>query len=294
VTGPTYENIKVPVAGGELVVGVWGPAHAPVVLAPHGITGNHLHMAYLPRQLPEYRIAAPDLRGRGGSAALPGPFGMPAHARDLISILDHLGADSAIVAGHSMGAFVAAQLAADHGDRVERVVLIDGGLALDMPEGVDVDSLLESVIGPAIQRLSMTFESVDAYRDFWKAHPAFATDWSDVMEAAVDYDLVGSPPALRSGVSLDAVRADGAANLADESVKNALDRSTCPIHLLWAERGMLDQAPGLYTDAMIDPFRARLGDRFTDERVDGVNHYTIGLSERGSARVVAAVRGDQA
>ena len=293
MTGSAYETIEVPVAGGELVAGIWGPARAPIVLAPHGITGNHLHMAFLGRQLGECRVVAPDLRGRGGSASLPGPFGMPAHARDLVAILDHLGAERAVVAGHSMGAFVAASMAADHPDRVERIVLIDGGLALDVPAGLDVDALLQSVIGPAIQRLSMTFDSVEAYRDFWKQHPAFAADWTDVMEAAVDYDLVGSPPELRSGVSLEAVRADGAANLADDSVKNALDRSSCSIHLLWAERGMLDQTPGLYTDEMIQPFRDRLGDRFTDERVEAVNHYTIGLSERGAARIAAAVRGDR-
>ena len=292
MSGPNYETITVPVAGGELVAGVWGPPQAPVVLALHGITGNHLHMAFLARALDDFRVVAPDLRGRGGSAGLPGPWGMVAHATDVVAILDHLGLETAPVVGHSMGGFVAAQMGADFGDRVERIVLIDGGLALQLPVGadVDVDAMIESVIGPAMQRLSMTFESVDAYRDFWKKHPAFATDWSDVVEAAVDYDLVGTPPDMRSGVSLDAVRADGGDALVDDRVKGAIERTACPVDLLWAERGMLDQVPGLYTEEMVAIFRGPLGDRFRDQRVEGVNHYTIGLSERGAARVAEVVR----
>ncbi|HVM07275.1 MAG TPA: alpha/beta hydrolase [Acidimicrobiales bacterium] len=289
MSGALYETISVPVDGGDLVVGVWGPPQAPVVLAPHGITGNHLHMAFLARHLPDLRVVAPDLRGRGGSALLPGPWGMVNHARDLVAILDHLGVDQAPVVGHSMGAFVAVQVAAEHPERVPRIVLIDGGLALQVPAGVDVDAMIEAVIGPAMQRLRTTFGSVDSYRDFWKQHPAFANDWSDIVQAAVDYDLVGDPGELHSSVSLDAVRADGGDALVDDRVKTALARTRCPIHLLWAERGMLDQEPGLYVDEMIAPFRDLLGERFTDERVAGVNHYTIGLSDRGAARVAAAI-----
>ena len=292
MSGPHYDTITIPVAGGELIAGVWGPPQAPVVLALHGITGNHLHMAFLARALDEFRVVAPDLRGRGGSAGLPGPWGMVAHATDMVAVLDHLGLDRAPVVGHSMGGFVAAQMGADFPDRVDRIVLVDGGLALQLPAGVevDVDAMIESVIGPAMQRLSMTFESVDAYRDFWKKHPAFATDWTDVIEGAVDYDLVGTPPEMRSGVSLDAVRADGGDALVDERVQGAIDRTSCAVDLLWAERGMLDQIPGLYTDDVVAMFRETLGERFRDQRIDGVNHYTIGLSERGSARIAEVVR----
>lgn len=290
MTGPHYETFTVPVEGGDLHVGAWGPPQAPVVLAVHGITGNHLHLGFVARELStDHRVVAPDLRGRGASAAISGPFGMDAHARDLVAILDQLGAERSVVIGHSMGAFVATAFAANHPDRVERLVLVDGGIALDVPEG-DVDEVLQAVIGPAVQRLSMTFPTAQAYRDFWKAHPAFEADWSDVMEAAVDYDLVGEPPELRSAVSIDAVRADSVDNLDGERVRRVAQDSHCPIELLWAERGMLDQVPGLYTEELVAPFRSWLGDRFTDRRVDGVNHYTIGLSERGAKEIATAAR----
>lgn len=291
MTGPHYDSFTVPVDGGDLYVGAWGPPNAPVVLAAHGITGNHLHFGFVARELStDRRVVAPDLRGRGASAAIAGPFGMDAHARDLVALLDHVGAEEAVVIGHSMGGFVATTMAANHPDRVERLVLVDGGLALGAPEG-DVDEILEVLIGPAVQRLSMTFADAQAYRDFWKVHPAFASDWSDVMEAAVDYDLVGTAPELRSGVSIDAVRRDSVDNLDDERVRRVAEESRCAIELLWAERGMLDQVPGLYTEELVAPFRSWLGDRFGDRRVDGVNHYTIGLSERGAKEIATAARG---
>ena len=291
MTGPHYETFTVPVEGGHLHVATWGPPQAPVVLAVHGITGNHLHMGFLARELStDHRVVAPDLRGRGASTSIAGPHGMDAHARDLVAVLDHLAVPTTVVVGHSMGAFVATAMAANHPDRVERIVLADGGLALNAIKG-DVDEVMQAVIGPAVQRLSMTFPSAQAYRDFWRAHPALAADWSDVVEAAVDYDLVGTPPELRSSVSIDAVRRDSIDNLDDERVRRVAEESRCPIELLWAERGMFDQVPGLYTEETVAPFRTWLGDRFGDRRVDGVNHYTLVLSERGAKEIATAARG---
>lgn len=291
MSGPHYDTFTVPVDGGDLFVAAWGPPQAPVLVALHGITANHLHCAFIARELAtEHRVVAPDLRGRGNSALVGGPFGMEVHARDVVAILDHLGVERTTVIGHSMGAFVATTMAARHPERVDALVLVDGGLALETPANADVDAILDAVIGPAIQRLSMTFESPQAYRAFWKAHPAFAADWSDVIEAAVDYDLVGAPPELRSGVSIDAVRGDATDTLIDERARVAVEEASCPTTLLWAERGMVDQTPGLYTDDMVAITRTRAGDRFKDRRVDGVNHYTIGLSERGAAEIGRAVR----
>ncbi|MFZ5850408.1 MAG: alpha/beta fold hydrolase, partial [Actinomycetota bacterium] len=74
-----YRTLDVPVDGGTLRVGVWGEA-GPVVLAVHGITANHRTWDLVADRLPDVRLVAPDLRGRGRSATLPGPFGMARHA----------------------------------------------------------------------------------------------------------------------------------------------------------------------------------------------------------------------
>lgn len=286
---PGYETFDVPVAGGSLRVGRWG--EGPVILAAHGITASHLSWPLVAAHLEGYTLVAPDLRGRGRSAELPGPYGMAAHADDLAAVLDHLGVERTVLAGHSMGAFVATVMAMQHPDRLSGLVLIDGGVALETPPGLDVDQLLQAVIGPAMERLQMTFASREAYRDFWRAHPAFADDgvWNEMAEAYVDYDLVGEEGAYRSGVSLEAVRADTASTLVEDTVRIALDKLSHPTTLLWAPRGLLNQTPGLYPAEVIEQVAAAKPN-LTAKLVDDVNHYTITMTDEGARATAAAIR----
>lgn len=261
---------RVPVSGGELTVATWGEGGLPV-LAIHGITASHLAWSEVAR-LHQGRIIAPDLRGRGGSAGLPGPFGMAAHAEDCVAVLDAMGIEQATVVGHSMGGFVAAMLVHRHPSRVRDLVLVDGGAPL--PDS-DVD--IETLLGPAMQRLSMRFASVAEYRDLWRAHPAFG-EWSPAIESYVDYDLTGTPPNLRSRVDADAVRAD----FRDLHTKSGAFDSVPPgTVFLRAERGLLDEPTPLY------PHPEEFADRVRVRTIPGTNHYTILFGADG-ARAVAA------
>jgi lipase len=269
---------RVPVPGGELTIGQWPGDSAPgdsPVLAIHGITANHRAWGMVAPLVPR-PVVAPDLRGRGGSGQLPGPYGMTAHAADCVAVLDALGIEQAVVVGHSMGGFVASVLAHRYPDRVARLVLVDGGAPLVLPDGVDI----EAALGPALARLSLRFASHAEYHDFWRQHPSFAV-WNDAIESYVDYDLAGTEPALHSTVDEGAVRADfvdlhkGADPLA---AYEALPRDTV---FLRAERGMFDGPVGLYPD----PDAIGL----TVTTVPGTNHYTILLGEDGARAVAAAL-----
>ena len=99
--------------------------------------------------------------------------GWPRTPGDLVAVLDALGVDRAVVVGHSMGAFVALVFGDLYPDRVSRLVLVDGGLPLDVPAGLSSDEVIQLVLGPTAERLAMRFASVDEYLDFWRAHPAF-------------------------------------------------------------------------------------------------------------------------
>lgn len=287
------ETFEVATSGGELTVAQWG-SDGPVLLAIHGITASHMQWPYLARELQdEVRFVAPDLRGRGGSRDLPGPYGMKVHADDLIAVLDHLDVERAVVVGHSMGGFVGAVMAMHYPERVSSLVLIDGGFPLfDAPApDVDVEEILNLMLGPSIERCSMTFESVESCYDFWKQHPSMTDDgaWNEVFEAYVAYDLMGEDPELRSKVNLDAIFGDGRDTLVSEDLRAAPGKVTCPIVLIRAPRGLLNQPEGLYSDEIAAELVANHAN-LTEVLIDDVNHYTIVTSERGAKSVARHVR----
>jgi pimeloyl-ACP methyl ester carboxylesterase len=213
---------------------------------------------------------------------------MRAHADDLVSVLDHLELERAVLAGHSMGAYVAATAATAHPSRWSSLVLVDGGVALPLPRGVDPQAMLAGVLGPALQRLDMTFASRDDYHAFWRAHPALAEPgaWNEDTEAWLDHDLVGTEPELRSSAALDAVRFDGTELLVDREVRRAFHDITQPAVLLRAPRGLLNEVPPLLPDELIDPLRAAWPIQM-EMLVNDTNHYSILLASRG-AKVVAS------
>jgi pimeloyl-ACP methyl ester carboxylesterase len=240
-------------------------------------------------RLPDVRVIAPDLRGRGRSNGLTGPAGLATHARDLVAVLDAVGAEQVVAVGHSMGAFVALVLGDLYPERVSRVVLVDGGLPLDLPAGLSSDEIITMVLGPTADRLAMRFETVDAYFDFWRAHPAFRRDWTPELEAYLAYDLVGEEPALRPATSYATLEEDSIDQNSGTAIARALRNLRHPTVLLTAERGLLDQVPPLYAPERIRGLvAAHPGLRHV--AVPDVNHYTIAMSERGAGVVVAVVR----
>jgi pimeloyl-ACP methyl ester carboxylesterase len=279
-SGP--ERFDVSVAGGVLAAYRW-PGDGPVVLAAHGITSNHRSWGLVAAALEgTVTLVAPDLRGRARSNHLPGPYAIARHADDCAAVLDHLGAERAVVAGHSMGGFVALALAERHPQRVQAAVLVDGGPPLAMPPGVGVDEALAATLGPSMRRLDMTFPDRGAYRAFWQQHPAFRGIWSDEVDAHIQHDLVGEPSEMRSSCVKDAVRENGRELLADRHVRSLVERVGCPIEMLWAPRGMVDDPVGLYDERRVAGLRAEL--------VPDANHYSILLGAPGAKRVAAALR----
>ncbi|UBU16564.1 alpha/beta fold hydrolase [Nonomuraea gerenzanensis] len=271
---------------GGLRIATFG-AGPRTIIAAHGITASLMAWAAVGRRLPDgWSLVAVDLRGRGHSAALPGPYGLPRHAEDVLRVADHVGASpDAVLTGHSMGAYVAALAGARR--EFARVVLVDGGIPLPaIPEGTDPDAALEAVLGPALARLRRTFPSAEAYVDFFKAHPAFAGRWNADVEAYVRYDLTGPEGALRSRAVGEAVLADGRwLHLEQEALAAALKAITAPLLLLRAPRGLLDQPTGMLPDELVRPWADRLPG-LRDEVVPDCNHYTILFDERCVATVV--------
>jgi pimeloyl-ACP methyl ester carboxylesterase len=256
------------------------------VVAVHGITASAMAWPPVARQLSgDWTLVAPDLRGRGAASELPGPYGLKRHAEDVCAVAREAGSDVVLV-GHSMGAFIALLAAAAEPDLFRKLVLVDGGLPFPPPpEGVSVDDVLRATLGPAIERLSTTFASEQAYLDFFRAHPALTADWNDDIANYARYDLTGPPGELRSRVVGEAVREDGRDVLVlGADFLAAWDALRVPTVVLRASLGMFGQAPGLISDEIVADAASRRPD-FVIETVDEANHYTILFAERFAARV---------
>jgi pimeloyl-ACP methyl ester carboxylesterase len=303
LSDPYVAHCDVPVAGGTLHVARAGapPDEADaVVLAVHGLTSSLMVWRTVARELSRRTrvcLLAPDLRGRGHSAALAAPFGFDAHLADLLAVLDYFSVRRAVVAGHSMGAYLAAYLAAWHPERVAAVVLADSGLPFRQVPNGDPAEVVERAFGAAMGRLRMTFSSAEEYVARWRAHPAFAAAfqpgfvraWDDDLEAYARYEITGEPGAIRCVVSESAVLADSEEMLLDESTRTALDRVHAPIVLLRASRGVNGYDLPLIARHQLLRLAAMHPDAYVQD-VWGVNHYTLVLGPTlGSRRVATAL-----
>lgn len=258
-----------------------------VVLAAHGITASAMSFAAVARALPpDWTLVALDLRGRGRSDTVGGPFGMDQHARDLAAVATSLGTQ-VVLTGQSLGAYAALRAVSRYPELFTRLVLIDGGLPLPVPPDADPDAVLAATVGPAIARLRMTFPSEQDYLAFFQQHPAL-TGWTDDLTAYVRYDVAGEPGAIRSRVNADAVAADGRDLLVNAAgFGEDLSALTVPAHLLYAPRGMLGAEPGLLPVPLVDHWTQ--ASALTAELVPDSNHYTILFDTQPAKQIAHAL-----
>ncbi len=80
------------------------------------------------------RHVSPDLRGFGQSDAPDEVYTMDRYADDLVAVLDDAGIDRAIIAGLSMGGYVAMAFARKHARRMSALILADTRATPDTPE----------------------------------------------------------------------------------------------------------------------------------------------------------------
>jgi lipase len=293
---PFGSSYRVPVAGGRLSVQHAGPRVEEadiVVLAIHGVTSNGMIWRSVARDVTcdaQISVLAPDLRGRGESSALPGPYGIAAHVADMLAVLDYVGARRAVFVGHSMGAYVAARIAAEYPERAADLVLVDGGIPVSDVTEEAAAAAHAFLVGPALVRHAMPFMSVEGYLDFWRQHPAFAQAWNDDVEAYALHDLRGKPGALRYVASVQAIETDSDDMLSDPVNLEASDHVEVPLHLLRAPRGALDDEHALIQHPELEAFVARHPTADV-EVVPDVNHYTLVLgASPGPARVAAVIQ----
>jgi pimeloyl-ACP methyl ester carboxylesterase len=137
----------------------------PPLLLLHGIAGSsRTWRDVIPRLTGRFTVVAPDLMGHGQSEKPTGDYSLGAFASGIRDLLEVLGIDRATVVGQSFGGGVAMQLAYQHPERCERLVLVDsGGL------GREVNWMLRFMTWPGSEYVMPVI------------FPGFVRDWGDSL-----------------------------------------------------------------------------------------------------------------
>jgi len=100
------------------------PGGLPVVIL-HGLLGSARNWSTIARQLGNtHQVFALDQRNHGASPWADS-MDYDQMAQDVLAVMDREGLTAATVIGHSMGGKVAMRLALGHGQRVERLIVVD-------------------------------------------------------------------------------------------------------------------------------------------------------------------------
>jgi pimeloyl-ACP methyl ester carboxylesterase len=123
-----------------------GPANGPAVVLVHGLGASAEHWSNLAPYLAQsgFRVYIPDLIGYGRSEQ-PADFSYSVRdeAAVVVRFMDALSLKQVELGGWSMGGWIAALVAAEHPDRVSRLMLFDSA-GLNVPPTFDTSLFIPS------------------------------------------------------------------------------------------------------------------------------------------------------
>jgi pimeloyl-ACP methyl ester carboxylesterase len=109
----------------------------PALVLLHGFPlSNEIWDAQAAALAASARVIRYDLRGLGSTTVTPGPYLMEQLAGDLLDILDALRIERAVIAGHSLGGYVALAFFRMFAERCAGLALICSRVSADTPEQV--------------------------------------------------------------------------------------------------------------------------------------------------------------
>ena len=239
------------------------------VLCIHGITANCRSWDVVASALsPAHRIVAMDLRGRGGSDKPPSGYSLEHHMKDIIGVMDYLGLETAIIMGHSLGAFISLAFGAEYPERVDRIVLVDGAGKLSQEQFDHVFTAIK----PALDRLGKVFPSTDDYINLMKSSP-YIHPWSPAIEGYYLYELENAEGGVRCNIDPAHIQEE-AENVRKFEPDMFYSKVHCNVMILKATEGLVSQDDHLLPEPVVDrmvnviPYAKRFD-------VESVNHYGV-------------------
>jgi pimeloyl-ACP methyl ester carboxylesterase len=226
------EALDLLLPSGRLRAHRFGSARGRLVMGVPGISANSRSFDFLGERLASARrqLVALDLRGRGHSSVTPpGTYGWRRHARDVLAAAAQMARPPADVIGHSMGAYVAMEMARMDPAAVRRVVLVDG---LGFPDMLAISAILR-----VVRRLTGPSRSVDDYLD--RVRLTGAVDpWNEYWARAFRYELTSDGRGVRPRTDPVAVLEDMAYG-SWRDPKALWSALTMPVLLVRATRPLL-------------------------------------------------------
>jgi pimeloyl-ACP methyl ester carboxylesterase len=254
--------------GVQINLATW-QGNAGPILGIHGITANCRCWDVLAEALiPDYTILAMDLRGRGQSEKPSSGYSLYNHLRDINCLLDDLEIDKIVIMGHSLGAFIGLAFAAEYPQRVDRLILVDGGGDLSTNQ---FNRVFEG-IKPALDRLGQTFPSAEAYLDKMKQAP-YLQPWTSVIETYCRYEIEKVAGGVRTNIDPVCILEESA-NIKKVECAPYYPNIQCKTLILRAPNGLLSQDDLLLPEDVIK----KMTDEIPEVRrfdVKGTNHYGI-------------------
>lgn len=104
------------------------------LLLIHGFPLDHSSWDALLPHLDGFDVIVPDLRGFGQSGIVAGIYTVDDMAADLVGLLEALQVEKAVVAGHSMGGYIALAIARNHKEKLAGLGLVSTQALPDTPE----------------------------------------------------------------------------------------------------------------------------------------------------------------
>jgi pimeloyl-ACP methyl ester carboxylesterase len=223
---PGFALREVAANGTTIHVRRGGSGPAVVLLHGYGETGDM--WVPLARVLArDHTVVVPDLRGMGLSSKPAGGYDKKTQAGDIAGVMSALGVQQADVVAHDIGNMVAFQLAAQHPERVRRLVLIDA----PVPGVGPWEEILKNPLlwhfrfgGPDMERLVAGRERIYLDR-FWNEFSASPARFGEAARRHYA-KLYARPGAMHAGfaqfAAFDQDAVDNRAFLAHDRLKMPL------------------------------------------------------------------------
>jgi pimeloyl-ACP methyl ester carboxylesterase len=260
--------------GVKIQLAQWDGNGKPV-LCIHGITANCRCWDVMASGLsPAHRVIAMDLRGRGLSDSPDSGYSIAHHCQDILALLDDLHLEKAVIMGHSLGAFISMVFGAQHSERVDRIILVDGGGRLSEIQMAKVFAGIK----PSLDRLGRVFPSFEDYLELMKTAPFFKS-WTPALETYYRYEIEEVAGGVRPTIDPAHIQEERE-NLGKVDVSQFYEMISCPVLILRATEGMVAEDDLLLPQDVVERMVRKIPHaRYVD--IPGTNHYSIVFEQNG-------------